>query len=362
METILIQTPSKKYPVHIGSGVIEGLSSYLIKSFPSITNVMIITDENVADLYLNKLVNTLATIDTVSYVVPSGEKAKTFDVYYQCLTFALQQKLDRKSLVLAFGGGAVGDLAGFVAGTFMRGIPFIQVPTTILAHDSAVGGKVAINHPLGKNMIGVFYQPEAVYYDLNFLKSLPLREKRSGFAEVIKHGLIQDVSFYEWLLEHIHSLDDLTEEQLSYCLARGITIKGAIVSQDEKESGIRAFLNLGHTLGHAIEAEAGYGEISHGEAVIIGMVFALQISSDKLGFTFNHEKLVSWLNQLGYDTEVPSHLSVERLLEKMKQDKKSVGQTVQFVLLKEIGQPVMMGIDDDYIVNKLKGFLKTGEE
>ena len=165
----------------------------------------------------------------------------------------------------------------------MRGIPFIQIPTTILAHDSAVGGKVAINHPAGKNMIGAFYQPEAVIYDINFLVSLTVHEKRSGFAEVIKHGLIQDNSFYQWLKENITSLNHFSEEELIHFLARGIEIKSVIVAEDEKETGIRAYLNFGHTLGHAIEAELGYGKITHGEAVLIGMLFALQLSKKYAG-------------------------------------------------------------------------------
>src|SRR5690606_22285980 len=212
-----------------------------------------------------------------------------------CLTFALEQKLDRKSVILAFGGGAVGDLSGFVAASFMRGIPFIQIPTTILAHDSAVGGKVAINHPLGKNMIGAFYQPEAVFYDLDFLHSLPLHERRSGFAEVIKHSLISDEDFYVWLRENVHDLDQLRNEEMLYFLKKGIRIKEQIVSQDEKESGIRAFLNFGHTLGHAIEGEAGYGNITHGEGVVIGMMFALGLSKKKLGLSFHLDEFESWL-------------------------------------------------------------------
>ena len=196
---------------------------------------------------------------------------------------ALDFKLDRHSLILALGGGAVGDLSGFVAATFMRGIPFIQIPTTILAHDSAVGGKVAINHPAGKNMIGAFYQPEAVVYDIDFLKSLPEHEIRSGFAEVIKHGLIQDPSFYHWLKENILSIDMMiSDENLIHFLSRGVEIKSAIVEEDEKETGIRAYLNFGHTLGHAIEAELGYGKLTHGEAVVIGMLYALQLSEKYL--------------------------------------------------------------------------------
>ena len=356
MEPITIQTASKTYPVFIGSGVINQLPSFIHEAFPTITNLMILTDETVANLYLSDMQEALNPFDCKSCIVPSGERAKTFDVYHQCLTFALENRLDRKSVVLAFGGGAVGDLGGFVAATFMRGIPFIQVPTTILAHDSAVGGKVAINHSLGKNMVGAFYQPEAVFYDLDFLPSLPMHEKRSGFAEVIKHGLIHDPSFYSWLLEHIDSLESLGADDLSHMLSKGIEIKGAFVSKDEREEGIRAFLNFGHTLGHAIEAEMGYGKWTHGEAVVIGMLFALELSRKKAGLTFDCEQFKNWLTKLGYETNMPKELVYNKLIERMKQDKKSVGQKVKFVLLKEIGSPVLYEISDEELMTELYKF------
>ncbi|WP_449620220.1 3-dehydroquinate synthase [Robertmurraya sp. Marseille-Q9965] len=356
MEGLTIHTASKDYPVYVGTGVIEGIGNFLKKKFPSLTNLLIITDENVGERYLSLLISVLSDFKPLSYTVPNGEYAKTFEVYQQCLTFALEKKLDRKSMILAFGGGAVGDLSGFVAATYMRGIPFIQVPTTILAHDSAVGGKVAINHPLGKNMIGAFYQPEAVFYDLDFLQSLPIHERRSGFAEVVKEALISDFDFYQWLEENISNLDLLTEEQFAYMLEKGITIKGSIVSKDEKEIGVRAFLNLGHTLGHAIEGEAGYGKITHGEAVMIGMVFALELSRDVLGLSFNLLQFKNWVKKLGYEIAIPNHLDHQSLIERMKQDKKSVGGHVQFVLLNQIGEPVLKEIDDQYLLESLKKF------
>lgn len=360
MERIQIDTPSKQYPVYIGKDAISEISPFLMENFPSLTKILIITDGNVGDRYLDLLKNTLETFKPSHFVVPNGEEAKTFDVYHECLTYALEQKLDRKSMILAFGGGAVGDLSGFVAATYMRGIPFIQLPTTILAHDSAVGGKVAINHPLGKNMIGAFYQPEAVFYDLNFLQSLPTNERRSGFAEVIKHGLIRDSDFYEWLLENIEDLDQLSVEQLSYFLEKGIRIKGAVVSEDEKEAGVRAHLNFGHTLGHAIEGEVGYGNITHGEGVIIGMLFALQISKELLNLSFDIEGLEEWLKRLGYQTTIPIGLNKQRLLDRMKQDKKSVGEQVKFVLLDKIATPQVYKLDDSFISDQLMLFEKKG--
>ncbi|MGM0899900.1 MAG: 3-dehydroquinate synthase [Bacillota bacterium] len=360
METIKIKAGDQAYPVHVGYGILNQLQSFLQSQYPQLTSILIITDETVGELYLEELIQLVEHKQIYSKVVPAGEKAKTFEVYYDCLSYALEKKLDRKSMILSFGGGAVGDLAGFVAASFMRGIPFIQIPTTILAHDSAVGGKVAINHPLGKNMIGAFYQPVGVFYDLNFLASLPKTELRSGFAEVIKHGLISNHTFYNWLLDRIKSLEAIPNPLMVEFLTKGIKVKARVVEKDEKESGIRAYLNFGHTLGHAIEAEVGYGKITHGEAVAIGMVFALQLSSQVYNFEFNTSEFIQWLKQLGYQTELPKGLSVERLVGRMKQDKKSYGQSVRFVLLKDIGQPTVCEISDGFLLENLEIFIRQG--
>jgi 3-dehydroquinate synthase len=358
METIQIHTTSKDYPVILGAEAVTAIAPFLTEHLSGVTKIMIITDSNVGDKYLNIVKQQLVNYEVVSHIVPNGEKAKTFDVFYDCLTAALQEKLDRKSLFIALGGGAIGDLCGFVAASFMRGVPFIQIPTTILAHDSAVGGKVAINHPLGKNMIGVFYQPEAVIYDLDFLQSLPEMERRSGFGEVMKHALIDDPAFYEWLLKDVTNLQTITEEQLQDCLSKGIKVKESVVSKDEKEQDIRAFLNFGHTLGHAIEAEAGYGSITHGEAIVIGMVFALRLSENLLQLRFNHQEFIDWLHTLGYSTKVPAQLNENRLIDRMKQDKKTVGQVIQFVLLEEVGKPVLYKIDENVLLQELNQFMK----
>ncbi|MBM4762122.1 3-dehydroquinate synthase [Bacillus sp. B15-48] len=358
MEKITIRAGNQTYPVLVGFDVKNHLNAFIKEQFPQLTSILIITDETVGDLYLDTLIEKLEFPSIRTKIVPAGENAKTFEVFHDCLTYALEEKLDRKSLILSFGGGAVGDLAGFVAATFMRGIPFIQIPTTILAHDSAVGGKVAINHSLGKNMIGAFYQPSAVFYDLNFLKSLPASERRSGFAEVIKHALIHDRKFYLWLLENIGHLEQLSDSDVVLFLTEGIKVKGSIVEQDVNESGVRAHLNFGHTLGHAIEAEVGYGSITHGEAVAIGMLFALKLSTELYSLSLNLQEFAGWLEQLGYRTELPENLSVERLINRMKQDKKSVGQTIRFVLLPEFGKPKVDEIKDDYLFKKLEEFQK----
>ena len=355
MKTVRVKTDSKEYDVFIGARATKNLPEFLHTHFPNCSKLFLLTDETVAKLHLESLTDLLADFSYDTYVVPSGEKAKTFDVYYDCLTFALQKNFDRKSIVLALGGGAVGDLAGFVAATFMRGIPFIQLPTTILAHDSAVGGKVAINHPEGKNMIGAFYQPEAVFYNTSAISTLPDKEIKSGFAEVIKHALISDQEFYATLLE-LDDLSRLTEQELVDFLQKGIKIKAKIVGEDEKETGIRAYLNFGHTLGHAIEAEMGYGNMTHGEAVAIGMIFALTLSKKKYELDFSVSDFSNWLEKLNYQVQIPDHLDLDRLISRMKQDKKSFNGDIHFVLLEKIGQPKVVKIAEEEIKEELQLF------
>ncbi len=356
MEIITIQTSSKNYNVTVGYGARNKISTFLTNHFPDLTRILIITDETVAELHLESLLPLVEAWNPIVFTAPSGEKAKTFDVFYQALSAALENRLDRKSVILAFGGGAVGDLSGYVAASFMRGIPFIQVPTTILAHDSAVGGKVAINHPLGKNMIGAFHQPLAVFYDLDFLTTLSKQEVRSGFAEVIKHALIYDSLFFNWLQTNIHSLETISPEELFKSVTEGIKIKNEFVSRDEKETGIRAYLNFGHTLGHAIESEMGYGNFTHGEAVMIGMLYALKLSKELNGLPFNLIEFTDWIEKLGYETKIPAAISHDRLLARMKQDKKTVGESIRFVLLEQLGKPVLKELSDELLLEQLNSF------
>jgi 3-dehydroquinate synthase len=355
MQTINITTPSKSYPVHIGEKAISQLIPILKTLDPSPKNVMIITDENVGHYYLKEVEQELNHQFSFSTVqLKAGDSQKSFENYFACQSFALESGLDRTSVILALGGGMIGDIAGFVAGTYMRGIRFIQIPTTILAHDSAVGGKTGINHPEGKNMIGVFHQPEAVIYSTEFLSSLPANEVRSGFAEVIKHALIADKNFYNWLRDTIHSFHHVTAEQLLKSVTRGIQIKNEIVTEDERETGVRAFLNFGHTLGHAIEAELNFSGITHGEAVAHGMLFALSLQEDteELG-----KELKQWLKDLNYP-ELPGNLSVSSLINRMKKDKKAAKGNIHMVFLKEIGSPFLTAIDTLTLEKKLTEFLQ----
>lgn len=351
MEKMLIETKTKQYPLYIGENIRFKTGKLISSLFGSpISSVLIITDDNVAPLYLQDIKESLKEFKQVfEYVIPSGEASKSFKMYDDIQGFALEKGLDRRSLIIALGGGVVGDLAGFVAATFMRGIRFVQVPTTLLAHDSSVGGKVAINHPLGKNMIGAFYQPEAVIYDTTTLQSLPDTEWRSGFAEVIKHGFIWDLQFLQWLQDNINSFDQIKGPLAIELLVRSISVKKAVVEEDETEQGIRAILNFGHTLAHAIETNLGYGKISHGEAVIIGMVFALKVSEEYFDVNLNIPSITEWFKQYNYHISIPVQLNVEDLITAMKKDKKSSEGIIHMVLVSEIGKSEVVSVSEERI-------------
>ncbi|MHC0036119.1 3-dehydroquinate synthase [Pseudoneobacillus sp. C159] len=352
MEKIQIITESKEYPVIIGKDAVSQLPE-ILDGITSISKIVVITDQQVHDLYISSIIELIKPYEFTIFITPVGEAAKTFEVYYEAQGFLLEHKLDRDSLLIAFGGGAIGDLGGFIASTFMRGIRFIQVPTTILAHDSAVGGKVAINHPVGKNMIGSFYQPEAVIYDVSFFNSLSLSERQSGFAELIKHSLIAHVPFYEQLKADIQTLESFNLQVFQRYLIDGIKVKSEFVALDEKEKGQRAYLNFGHTLGHAIEAEAGYGKITHGQAVIFGMIFALHLSEELENLSFELNQFTNWLDRLGYRTKIPSFFSREVLINRMRQDKKASKQEIRMVLLSKVGEPITKTVSEDILLRTL---------
>ncbi|MCY8909368.1 3-dehydroquinate synthase [Bacillus atrophaeus] len=353
MRTLHVETASSSYPVFIGEGIRKQASELLSSLNRPLTSILLITDEEVDRLYGEEMFRILEEKWPVKKVaVPSGEQAKSLEVYTRLQTEAISFHMDRSSCIIAFGGGVVGDLAGFVAATFMRGIDFIQMPTTLLAHDSAVGGKVAVNHPMGKNLIGAFYQPKAVLYDTELLHTLPQKELRSGMAEVIKHAFIYDQAFLEKLLS-IQALDDINSEQLNEMIYKGISIKSSVVNQDEKEEGIRAFLNFGHTLGHAVEAEYGYGQITHGDAVALGMQFALYVSEQAEGCQMDRELLKEWFKKLGYPHRIKQEVSTSVLVNRMMNDKKTRGGIIQFIVLKQIGQVADHAFSKDELENWL---------
>ena len=341
---IPVRTPSHSYAVTIGNGILHDALTAQHDLLTKADKIIVLTDENVWAVQQSYFEANFPYPFEV-HVMPAGETCKSFENYNDVQTYLLQQKCTRKSLIIAFGGGAVGDLAGFVAATYMRGIPFIQVPTTILAHDSAVGGKTAINHELGKNMIGAFYQPEAVIFDTVFLHSLSEKEVRSGMAEVIKHALISDAQWVEELLEGDH-VTELPEELLANYLAHGIQVKATIVEQDETEQSVRKYLNLGHTYGHAIEAAAGYGRVAHGEAVMIGLIYALLLSEEygKVNHQFT-KRFLHFAMENGYPFEAVHEFTFDQLIEYLLKDKKADYGQLQFVLLETIGQPFVQKVE-----------------
>lgn len=331
----------RSYPILIGSGLLKRIGAYCNDhAIPKQSPLMIVTDEQVAPHYLDVVTKSLeaAGYTVVPAIVEAGEKAKSLDVLQNIVTIALNERLDRHSTVIALGGGVVGDLAGFVAASFMRGVRFVQVPTTILAHDSSVGGKVAVNHPLAKNIIGAFHQPEMVVYDIDTLRTLPEREIKGGLAEVVKHGLIWDAEFVAWIDEHAERLLALDTEAMMHALYAGCRIKSIVVSQDEREQGLRAILNLGHTIGHALEAVSHYDEMIHGEAISIGMVGAALLSA-KLGYgQAIHTETKQLLEKFGLPTQLPEHINRNEVMAAMMHDKKFTAGKMNFVIATQIGK------------------------
>ncbi|GIO30877.1 MULTISPECIES: 3-dehydroquinate synthase [Paenibacillus] len=365
MRTVHVDLGERSYPIYIGSGLLPQAGAYLIKHGLSAKSPhLIVTDDKVAPHHLDVLKSSLeeAGFRLVVSVVKSGEGSKSLQVFEEVMTSAIQGGLDRNSSVIALGGGVVGDLAGFVAATYMRGIAFIQMPTTILAHDSSVGGKVAVNHPLAKNMIGAFHQPEFVLYDLNTLMTLPPREVSAGLAEMVKHGLIRDAAFAYWCKDHAADLLALDLDALGYGLERGVAIKADVVSQDEREGGLRAILNLGHTIGHAIEAVAGYGEFLHGEAISIGMAGSALLA-EALGRGGElHKETTAMLKALNLPVVLPDHLSEDDLMAAMMHDKKFKENTMVFIVPDAIGAvSIVKDIPQQLVRDILKQLRKGGE-
>lgn len=352
MNQLHVTTSTHPYTITIDSKLRYRLQDFISKEYSSI---FVITDTQVAPLYLKDVLKALKGNHVIYSVLPSGESTKSIDHYYQLQTMAMENHLDRQSLIIALGGGVIGDLAGFVASTFMRGIDYIQVPTTILAHDSSVGGKVAINHELGKNMIGNFYPPVAVVYDIETVQSLPVREIRSGYAELVKEAFIADADFLERLFTN--SLHDITDKELQQHLCQGIKIKANIVEADEREASIRKYLNFGHTLAHAVESTIGYGHITHGEAVSIGMLFALHISEQLYKKDLGYKSLLTWLRKNNYPISLYD-INIETLVYSMKLDKKSTNQEVQMVLIKNIGEPIIRTMEETALLTYLHSFKK----
>ena len=354
MRSLNVELAERSYPIHIGVGLLS--QPDLIASRVPQRRAAIITNSTVAPLYLRRLTEALSThgVTTTPIVIPDGESYKNWDTLNSIFDCLIRNRCERNTAIIALGGGVVGDIAGFAAAVYQRGVPYVQVPTTLLAQvDSAVGGKTAINHPLGKNMIGAFYQPLAVIADTHTLRSLPSRELSAGIAEVIKYGAIRDRAFFDWIEENVDALVAQDPDALEYAVARSCTNKAEVVGLDEHESGVRAHLNFGHTLGHAIEAGTGYGTWLHGEAVAAGMVFAARISQ-RMGYLQPQEleRLTSLLRRSGLPTEAPN-LGSGRYRELMSRDKKVSGGTIKFVLLKGLGAAFVSEAPESVLVELL---------
>jgi 3-dehydroquinate synthase len=347
VETVTVDTGTSRYDILIGSGLLDDPRSWA--GLPRAAQALVVSNSTVAPLYGGRLSAALAAIyPKVGLIaLPDGEQHKDWPTLNLVFDRLLADGCDRRTVLFALGGGVVGDLTGFAAACYMRGVPFVQVPTTLLAQvDSSVGGKTAINHPAGKNMIGAFHQPQRVVCDLDTLATLPGRELRAGLAEVIKVGPIADAEFLGWIESHLDALLARDPAALAHAVRRSCEIKAWVVGQDERESGLRAILNFGHTFGHAIEAGVGYGRWLHGEAVACGMVMAADLSRRvglvDAGFV---ERLGRIVERAGLPVRGPG-LGAERTLELMRVDKKAEGGEIRFVLIESPGRAVVRPVDD----------------
>lgn len=354
VEGVAIELQERSYQIMIGAGLFDNPLSYA--KLPGAACAVIVSNETVAPLYAQRLQMALQSryVQVHLVTLPDGEEHKTWQTLNLIFDALLANECDRNTVLFALGGGVVGDMTGFAAACYMRGVPFVQVPTTLLAQvDSSVGGKTGINHPLGKNMVGAFYQPLLVVCDLDTLKTLPARELSAGLAEVIKYGPIADLEFLAWIESNVEALMMRQPAALAYAVQRSCQIKASVVAQDERESGLRAILNFGHTFGHAIEAGLGYGQWLHGEAVACGMVMAARLSQ-RLGYVGQDfvERLSGLIQRAGLPLIGPRLDPTDnaaRYLELMRLDKKAQAGEIKFVLINEAGHAFVRGAPDDLV-------------
>jgi 3-dehydroquinate synthase len=352
---VSIDLGDRSYPILIGSGLLDTEATW--SAVPQSTQALVVTNTTVEPLYAAQLARALRARHRQVHVLalPDGEAHKNWTTLNRIFDELLARECDRKTVLYALGGGVVGDMTGFAAASYMRGVPFVQVPTTLLAQvDSSVGGKTAINHPLGKNMIGAFYQPRLVVCDLDTLATLPAREFSAGLAEVIKYGPIADMAFLGWLEANLDALVARDPAPLAHAVRRSCEIKASVVGADERESGLRAILNFGHTFGHAIEAGLGYGEWLHGEAVGCGMVMASHLSQ-RLGLVDSEfvSRMTALVSRAGLPVRAPS-LGVQRFMELMRVDKKSEAGEIKFVVLERPGAAAVRGAPGDVVAGVIE--------
>ena len=358
MKTINVNLADRSYPVFIDSGTLS--RPELIGPYVAGDEVFVVTNDTVAPLYLSLCRQLFRSFRTETLVLPDGERYKTLDTAGQIFSALIAHCYSRQSTLVALGGGVIGDLTGFAAACYQRGVPFIQIPTTLLAQvDSSVGGKTGVNHPQGKNMIGAFWQPRCVVIDINTLNTLPDRELRAGLAEVIKYGLIRDPEFFAWLENNAPALLRRDPQALAYAIERSCLNKAQVVAADERESGQRALLNLGHTFGHAIETGLGYGTWLHGEAVAAGTCLAAAMSR-RLGWLDQDDvdRVTTLFSRLGLPVNAPA-LGVDNYIGIMSVDKKVRAGKIRLVLLAEIGRAV---VTDEYDTTVLREVLRSAKE
>lgn len=344
----------RSYPIFIGENLLTQVDCF--KPYIAGDKVMIVSNETVAPLYADKVKQALSDYQVDMVVLPDGEQYKNLETLNLIFDGLLERRHSRKTTIVALGGGVVGDMAGFAASCYQRGVDFIQVPTTLLSQvDSSVGGKTAVNHPLGKNMIGAFYQPKAVVIDTSTLRTLPEREVSAGLAEVIKYGLIRDVAFLEWLELNMERLRALDTEALTHAIRESCLCKARVVEEDELEGGVRALLNLGHTFGHAIESHSGYGNWLHGEAVGAGMVMAAHLSL--LEGDIDHadfDRAQQLILKAGLPVKGPEGMTETDYMDLMSVDKKVIDGAIRFVLLNALGDA---RVTDQYQASNLSQVL-----
>ena len=357
MNTLTVELGERSYPIFIGQGLLD--KPELLTQHVQGRQVMVVSNDTIAPLYLDRVREIFSDFELATVILPDGEQHKNLDTLNLIFTALLENKFNRGCTLVALGGGVVGDITGFAAASYQRGVAFLQIPTTLLAQvDSSVGGKTGVNHPQGKNMIGAFHQPACVLIDTDTLDTLDDRQLAAGLAEVIKYGLIRDAAFFDWLEQNIELLKARDKQALAYAIERSCALKAEIVAADERESGQRALLNLGHTFGHAIETGTGYGNWLHGEAVATGMLMAADLSARhgwlSLDAVRRTEKL---LQQSNLPTNTPDEMDTARFLELMAVDKKVVDGGLRLVLLKAIGDAVLTS---DFDAGKLRETLAAG--
>ncbi len=345
MKTLTVDFGARSYPIHIGQQLLQ--QPELVTKHIHGRQVMVVSNETVAPLYLDTVLALLDDFDVATVILPDGEQYKNLDTLNTVFDALLEQRFNRGCTLAALGGGVVGDITGFAAASYQRGVAFLQFPTTLLAQvDSSVGGKTGVNHALGKNMIGAFHQPGCVLIDTDTLDTLDDRQLAAGIAEVIKYGLIHDADFFHWLEQHMTDLKARDQQALAYAIEHSCRIKAAIVAADERESGLRALLNLGHTFGHAIETGTGYGNWLHGEAIATGMLMAADLSA-RHGWVSSAdvERIAALLQQADLPLQPPAEMDADRFTRLMSVDKKVLDGGLRLVLLKSIGQAV---VTDDF--------------